>query len=144
MKRAFKSFISFALLIPILMSCNVGKQQVTASRPSERKEQVTAFMNVNLVPMTDEKIVKNQTVLIKGTRILETGPLNEVSIPENAIVVEGAGAYLMPGLADMYMHTRAYWLSDYPVSPLKLYLTNGVTTIRCFGPAGRSPTYILR
>lgn len=132
MKRAFKSFIAFALLVLISMSC------------SERKEEVTAFKNVNLLPMADERIIKNQTVLVKGTRILEIGPSNEVSIPENAIVVEGAGAYLMPGLADMHMHTRADWLSDYPVSPLNLYLANGVTTIRCFGPAGRSPTYVLR
>jgi hypothetical protein len=144
MKRAFKSFIAFALLVLISMSCSERKEQVTAPRPSERKEEVTAFKNVNLLPMADERIVKNQTVLVKGTRILEIGPSNEVSIPENAIVVEGAGAYLMPGLADMHMHTRADWLSDYPVSPLNLYLANGVTTIRCFGPAGRSPTYVLR
>lgn len=131
-KRDFKFFIAFALLIPILMSCNVGKRQVTA------------FKNVNLVPMTDEKIVKDQTVLIKGKRILQIGPSNGVNIPENAIVIDGAGAYLVPGLADMHMHTRVDWLSDYPVSPLNLYLANGVTTIRCFGPAGRSPDYILR
>ncbi|GAG29651.1 unnamed protein product, partial [marine sediment metagenome] len=37
MKRAFKSFIAFALLVLISMSC------------SERKEQVTAFKNVNLL-----------------------------------------------------------------------------------------------
>ena len=122
-KKVFKFFIAFALLIPILMSCNVGKRQVTA------------FKNVNLVPMTDENIVKDQTVLIKGTRILEIGPSNGVNIPENAIVIDGAGAYLVPGLADMHMHTRVDWLSDYPVSPLNLYLANGVTTIRCFGPS---------
>jgi len=144
MKRAFKSFISFSLLIPILMSCDLGKQQVTASRHSETNEQVTAFKNVNLVPMTDEKIVKDHTVLVKGTRILEIGPSNGVNIPENAIVIDGAGAYLMPGLADMHMHTRPDWVSDYPVSPLNLYLANGVTTIRCFGPRGGSGKYVLR
>jgi len=42
MKRDFKFFIAFALLIPIMVSCNLGKRQVTA------------FKNVNLVPMTDE------------------------------------------------------------------------------------------
>ena len=93
MKRAFKSFITFALLVLISMSCSERKEQVTAPRPSERKEEVTAFKNVNLLPMADERIIKNQTVLVKGTRILEIGPSNEVSIPENAIVVEGAGAY---------------------------------------------------
>ena len=50
----------------------------------------------------------------------------------------------MPGLADMHMHTKDDWLSPaWPVSPFDLYLANGVTTIRCFGPIGESPNYIL-
>ncbi len=36
-------------------------------------------------------------------------------------------------------------MSDaWPVSPLKLYLANGVTTIRCFGPLGKSGMYALK
>jgi hypothetical protein len=51
----------------------------------------------------------------------------------------------MPGLADMHMHLRYNWMSDtWPVSPLKLYLANGVTTIRCFGPRGKSGRYALK
>ena len=144
MKRAFKYFVAFALFIPILMCCNEGRQQVTASQPSETNEQVTVFKNINLVPMTDETIVKDQTVLVKGKVIIEIGSSRNVKIPENAIVIDGAGAYLVPGLADMHMHTRPGWLSDYPVSPLNLYLANGVTTIRCFGPRGGSGKYVLR
>jgi hypothetical protein len=35
-------------------------------------------------------------------------------------------------------------MSDiWPVSPLKLYLANGVTTIRCFGPRGKTGRYGL-
>ena len=59
MKRVFMSFIAFSLLIPFLMSCNEGKQKVTVSQSSEINEQVTAFTHVNLVPMTDETIVKD-------------------------------------------------------------------------------------
>jgi predicted amidohydrolase len=88
--------------------------------------------------MTVEKIFEKQTVLVEGTRIIAFGPANEVAIPEDAKVIEGAGAYLMPGLADMHMHTREDWLSGlWPVSPLKLYLANGVTTIRDFGAPER-------
>jgi predicted amidohydrolase len=47
-------------------------------------------------------------------------------------VIDGKGAYLMPGLADMHMHTMQNWddPTAWPVNPLKLYLANGVTTIR--------------
>lgn len=126
----FKSFWLILLLASFFVSCS--------------KDEITAFQNVNLVPMTDEKIVKNQTVLVKGKRIIEIGLSNEIAIPENSKHIEGSGAYLMPGLADMHMHTRDDWLSPtWPVSPFNLYLANGVTTIRCFGPAGESPNYIL-
>jgi len=123
-------FFWLMLLLAFFLSCS--------------KDQITAFQNVNLVPMTDDKIVKNQTVLVKGKRIIEIGLSNEITIPENSTLINGSGSYLMPGLADMHMHTRDDWLSPtWPVSPFNLYLANGVTTIRCFGPLGKSPNYIL-
>jgi len=126
----FKFFWLMLLLALFFLSCS--------------KDQITAFQNVNLVPMTDDKIVKNQTVLVKGKRIIEIGLSNEITIPENSKLINGSGSYLMPGLADMHMHTRDDWLSPtWPVSPFNLYLANGVTTIRCFGPIGKSPNYIL-
>jgi hypothetical protein len=51
----------------------------------------------------------------------------------------------MPGLADMHMHTKDDWTGPaWSVNPLKLYLANGVTTIRCFGPLGSSPEHVLK
>jgi hypothetical protein len=109
-----------------------------------RTDKVTAFINVNLVPMTAEKIIPAQTVLVKGTRIIALGPSNRVDIPHNSKIINGSNSYLLPGLADMHMHTDPTWLGgDWPVSPFKLYLANGVTSIRCFGPKGRSPDNVL-
>ena len=51
---------------------------------------------------------------------------NQVKIPRNAKVIDGQGAYLMPGLADMHVHLR----NDWPLSQLDMYLANGVTTVR--------------
>jgi len=94
--------------------------------------------------MNEEKIVKNQTVLIRGKKIIQIGPSNNIEAPRNSKIINGEGAFLMPGLTDMHMHTRDDWLSPiWPVSPLNLYIANGVTTIRCFGPSGSSPDYIL-
>lgn len=144
MKKAFSSLVAFALLSLMFTGCNRSKEQTTEVAPKERKQSITAFKHVNLVPMNEERIIENQTVLVKGTRIIAIGPSHEVTIPDNAAIIDGAGAYLMPGLADMHMHTRPGWVTDYPVSPLNLYLANGVTTIRCFGPRGGSGDYVLR
>ena len=105
---------------------------------------ITAFVHVNLVPMTKEIIIPDQTVLVKGSRIITIGQSGSIDIPEDSIVINGSNKYLLPGLADMHMHTATNWLKgNWPVSPFHLYLANGVTTIRNFGPKGRSPDNVL-
>jgi len=137
----------FATIILLLLIFGCSKYYDNLSSPDQENEAVIAFQNVNLVPMTDDKIVKNQTVLVKGKRIIEIGPSKRIAVPENSKLIDATGNYLMPGLADMHMHTRDNWddwLGDWPVSPFKLYLANGVTTIRCFGPERGSQNYVLR
>jgi imidazolonepropionase-like amidohydrolase len=112
---------------------------------SSGSEQVIAFVDVNLIPMTEEVVLKHQTVLVEGTEIIGIGPSDDIQVPRNALVIDGFGRYLLPGLADMHMHTREEWEDPdlWPVHPLKLYLANGVTTIRDFAPAGSRLTYAL-
>jgi len=108
-------------------------------------EKVTAFVHVNLVPMTDEKILPDQTVMVKESHVIAIGPAKELEIPGGATVIDGSNYYLMPGLADMHIHTDTGWLNGgWPVSPLDLFLANGVTTIRDFGPKGAPPDHALR
>jgi len=113
---------------------------------SKDQESYTAFINVNIVPMTQEMILKNQTVLIKGSRIVEIGQTNQLRLPKNTTIIPGNGYYLMPGLADMHMHTRQDWEDQevWPAHPLNLYLANGVTTIRDFAPYGSPLTNVLQ
>jgi imidazolonepropionase-like amidohydrolase len=138
-----KSILAIALSLISVLSCLKCRSNLPP--PVQKSEDIIVFQNVNLVPMTNEKIVKGQTVLVRGKRIIEIGPSKRIAVPQNARVIDGTGAYLMPGLADMHMHTRDNWddwMSDWPVSPLLLYLANGVTTIRCFGP--EMSGYVLR
>jgi Amidohydrolase family len=105
----------------------------------------TVFIHANLVPMTSEIILPDHALVVEGGHISFVGPSGRATIPQNARVIDCDQAFLMPGLADMHMHTRSNWMSDtWPVSPLKLYLANGVTTIRCFGPGRKSGLYALK
>jgi len=105
---------------------------------SQVSEEIVAFTHVNLIPMNSEQTIENQTVLIEGSKIIAIGDSGTMQIPERAKIIDGNGDYLMPGLADMHMHTRADWEDPeiWPVHPLNLYLANGVTTIRDFAPFG--------
>jgi len=138
-----KSILATLFALLVIQGCS--KYRGSFHPPVQKSEDIIVFQNVNLVPMTNEKIIKGQTVLVRGKRIIEIGPSKRIAVPQNARVIDGTGAYLMPGLADMHMHTRDNWddwMSDWPVSPLLLYLANGVTIIRCFGP--EMSGYVLR
>ncbi len=95
--------------------------------------QTTAFVGVNVIPMDRERVLSDQTVIVKNGSITEIGPANKVKVPKDAVKIDGAGKYLVPGLVDMHTHL----LSDgheYPDSiaedELKVMVANGVTTIR--------------
>jgi len=103
--------------------------------------ETTAFVNVNVVPMSSERVVPEQTVVVSGDRIVAIGLVDEVSIPKGANLVDGTDRYLIPGLAEMHAHVPD------PDSPalgryFSLYVANGVTTIR--GMLGRPAHLQLR
>jgi imidazolonepropionase-like amidohydrolase len=103
-----------------------------------------SLIHANLVPMATEMILPDQTVVVQGSQISAVGPSIQTKIPDKSKVIDCQGAYLMPGLSDMHMHLRHHWASGaWPISPMALYLANGVTTIRCFGPGGKSGRYAL-
>jgi len=80
--------------------------------------------------MTCECVLPHQTVVVNGGVISRLGPLADVAVPPGARIVEGRGqAWLLPGLADMHVHTT-------DAIDLPLYLANGVTTILNLGEGG--------
>ncbi|HNQ13998.1 MAG TPA: amidohydrolase family protein [Pyrinomonadaceae bacterium] len=93
--------------------------------------QTVAIRNVNVIPMDTERVLANQTVIIKDGLIAEIGP--KVKIPKGANVIDGTGKYLIPGLADMHTHLMSDD-AEFPKSiaedELKVMIANGVTTIR--------------
>ncbi len=91
--------------------------------------QTTAFVNVNVVPMTSETVIGQQTVVVKNGVIAVLGPVDETPIPKGAKVIDGTDRFLMPGLAEMHAHVPAA-SSDELDRYFSLYAANGVTTIR--------------
>src|SRR5829696_9446589 len=74
--------------------------------------------------------VAGRTVVAAGGLIERVGPAAKVVPPAGAVVVDGAGATLLPGFVDTHVH-----LDFYP--PAKV-LAGGVTTVRDLGwPPGR-------
>lgn len=93
--------------------------------------QVVVIENVNVVPMDRDRVLENQTVVIRDGRIAELAPAGRVKAPDGAVRVEAKGKYLMPGLAEMHGHLPGPGSSPELVAHiLFLYVANGVTTVR--------------
>ena len=122
-------------LLLLFMTCASGKAQT--AKPADAR--LFAFVGVSVVPMDRERVVENQTVVVRDGRIVEIGPAGKVKIPAGTTQIEGRGKFLMPGLSDMHAHLYPGegTANDLATQQLTLYLANGVTTVRNMigGPA---------
>jgi imidazolonepropionase-like amidohydrolase len=79
-------------------------------------------------------VLPNHTVVVNGDRIIALGPSAQVEVPAGATVINGAGKWVMPGLADMHVHLGTK-------DDLTLFLAAGVTTVRNMLGAPRHLTW---
>jgi imidazolonepropionase-like amidohydrolase len=108
------------------MSCGAPKPPVIAepsvSPFTDASSGAFAITGAMVVTMASG-VLANHTVVVRGDRIAALGPTGQVEIPAAATVIDAAGKWVMPGLADMHVHL---WSKD----ELTLFLAAGVTTVR--------------
>ena len=89
--------------------------------------QSLVIKHVKVIDATGRGPEPNMTVIVDGDRIVAVSPSRRTHIPRKAVVVDGTGKFLIPGLWDMHVHgasdARAPW------SHL-LFLANGVVGVR--------------
>src|SRR5262245_30850044 len=111
--------------------------------PKPAQEPVTAFVDVRVIPMTNDGVLDHQTVIVRGTRIAEIGPSTQVRAPGGAVTIDGRGKYLIPGLIEMHGHLpNPNAGPELTENVLFLYVANGVTTVR--GMQGQLPHLELK
>ncbi|HEY0169476.1 MAG TPA: hypothetical protein VGB98_00365 [Pyrinomonadaceae bacterium] len=127
MREKLTQLCAVALLL--LLGC--GGPAGTTGAPTRSKVQEIAFVNVSVVPMDSERVLTDQTVLVRGDQIVEVGPSSKVKVPAGALRVDGRGKYLMPGLAEMHGHIPPPQApKEFTEAVLFMYVANGVTTVR--------------
>ncbi|MGE0551789.1 MAG: amidohydrolase family protein [Gemmatimonadales bacterium] len=97
-----------------------------------------ALTHARVIDGTGAAAREDQTVVISGERIVAVGPATSTTVPAGATVVDLTGRTLIPGLIGL--HDHMYYSSSVTgsmipmrVSYPKLFLANGVTTIRTTG-----------
>lgn len=95
---------------------------VVIGAPASGRAGGTAFVHAHLISMEKEGVLDNRTVVVSGEKITAVGADGAVAIPAGATVIDAAGKYLLPGLADMHVHVHE-------PEDLLLWLRHGVTTV---------------
>jgi imidazolonepropionase-like amidohydrolase len=91
--------------------------------------QTYALVNVNVVPMDRERVLRKQTLIVTDGVITALGDAKSTAVPRDAQRIEASdNGYVLPGLADMHVHFDEE-------SDLALYVASGVTTVLHMGGA---------
>lgn len=100
------------------------------SAPATAQRQADlALVDVHVLPMDEQRVLERQTILIADGRIVEIGATATVAVPEGAEVVQLAGKYVLPGLAEMHGHLAG---ADAAMNEriLTLNVAHGILTVR--------------
>ena len=131
---AFKQARIAALVVGVLGWVLVAPILAQGPQP-----MTVAFTNANVILLDHEGVEQGWTVLVRGDRIAAVGSRYEVKVPSDAVVIDCAGQYLVPGLTDAHVHLPGSPLvptrDDFGDAPI--YLAYGVTTVVNMGGTPR-------
>lgn len=118
-----KAVVLFMCLLALLSGGCTMSYATKLSAEFSSQNTVVAFVGVYVVPMDTERILDDQTVIVRDGIIEMIGARQNVVVPDTAFIVDGQGKYLMPGLADMHVHINNE-------NDLLLFVAHGVTTVQ--------------
>ena len=97
---------------------------------------VVALTHARLIDGTGAPPREDQTVIIRGTRIVAVGPSSSTAIPTDARTLDLTGSTIIPGLVGLHEHTYfggVRRMTQMSTSAPLLYLAFGVTTAMTAG-----------
>lgn len=105
----------FLILVGVgALACTPGPEVVEAD---------LAIIGVDVLPMTSDTVLRDQSVFVHEGHIVRMTDADRVRATPDADVIDGRGRFLIPGLVDAHAHLRAERALD-------LFLSYGITTIR--------------
>ncbi|HEY0653455.1 MAG TPA: amidohydrolase family protein [Chryseosolibacter sp.] len=102
----------------------------SAQQPASNANREIVFEDVNVLTMVTDELKQHQTVVTRNGKVTAIGPVKKVRFGKDALVINGEGKFLIPGLAEMHGHVPP--IDD--LQPMKdvlaLFAVNGITTVR--------------
>ena len=115
-----RTLLFFGILT--LLACQT-KQKTSA-------DPIFVFQSVDVIPMDQERVLLNQDVAVSLGKIVSINETGLIQFDPDAVIIDGRGKFLIPGLAEMHAHVPPVDDLEPMKEVLTLFLANGVTTIR--------------
>jgi imidazolonepropionase-like amidohydrolase len=123
-RRIWRVPVAGGQMEPIPIHCRLPER--------DKSQKIAAFVGADLVDVESGRLLADHTVLVREGRIDAIG--TDLSLPEEAEVIDVRGLTLIPGLMDMHVHYQP-WMGPY-------FLKYGVTRIQEMG-CGDGPDAII-
>lgn len=123
--RYFGLLFIGGLIVAVLWLVFIVTNFPAALKPAPYASDSVLIQNVHLISMAPNapEIEEKQAVLVVEGQISAIGPVESIAPPADALVVDGQGRYLLPGLIDAHVHV-------WDEAELAGYLVHGVTGVR--------------
>ncbi len=108
----------------VLLSCVLCPIVAGAQLPDPAARPL-AITHVTVIDVLKGARLRDQTVVVAGNRITALGAASAIPVPPGAIVVDGRGKFLVPGLWDMHVHSAVLAARELPV-----FAALGITGVR--------------
>ena len=110
------------------------------SSTSSANEGSIAFIGARIIDGTIADPIEDGVVVITDGRIQTVGPRSDVTVPDEAQIIDVAGKTIMPGLINAHGHVGGtlgleggHYNTDNLLRQLGLYARYGVTTVNSLG-----------
>lgn len=113
-------FILIISISVILLMDNSNTSYLDIQNYESKDDSAILIRNINLIPMSQDTVIANSSILVRNGRIEQIGEYIEGG---SVYEIDGENKYLSPGLIDMHVHVWDKY-------ELGLYLANGVTAVR--------------
>jgi imidazolonepropionase-like amidohydrolase len=121
-------------LLPIAVSLVCGFLVACRKPAAPAAGQAILIRNATVINPGTSSVLPSTSVLVVNGKIQAVAPAAQLSAPGGALVVDGTGKYLIPGLWDMHVHTdMGDWIPGATQVTFPLFVANGVTGIRTMG-----------
>jgi imidazolonepropionase-like amidohydrolase len=127
------------LRIGITLTLILVKATIFAQEP-----QLLLIQDVTVIDGTGRPALPNRSVLVRG-RVIDSISETAPKLPKHALIVDGKGKYLLPGLIDVHVHIKGGRNGKFDlktgIHALHSYIYSGVTSVY---DAGNNPSFITQ